>query len=156
MLKYAALAATATMRSHSSSKIILLDTNFLLIPGQFGVDIFAELDRICQFKYEVCVLDATMEELSDIVADRTASAKDRKAARLGLQLLKVKGVKVASPKRKVFKSADKAILDFVSAAGLSAGKSVIVSTQDKLLRDRLRAKGVQVIVLRQKRYLQLQ
>lgn len=154
MLKYAVLAPIKNMQKNF--KKVVLDTNFLLIPGQFRVDIFSEFDKICNFNYEVCVLPATVKELESIVGSKSCSAKDRRAAKLGLLLLKAKGVKVVNPKRKVFKSADKAILEFVSAAGLSAEKSVIVSTQDKLLRDRLRAKGVPVIVLRQKRYLQLQ
>ncbi|MBW2991754.1 hypothetical protein KY345_00870 [Candidatus Woesearchaeota archaeon] len=28
---------------------IILDTNFLLIPGQFKIDIFSEIRRICDF-----------------------------------------------------------------------------------------------------------
>ncbi len=130
-------------------KKIVLDTNFLLIPGQFGVDIFAELERVCGFKYEIAVLAATVKELEGIIAGKTVSAKDRMAARLGLQLLKAKGVKVVNPKQKVFKSADKAILELASANGGDA----VVATQDRELRDKLAAKGVAVIVLRQKRYL---
>src|SRR3989338_11111035 len=112
-------------------KKIVLDTNFLLIPGQFSVDIFAELDRICQFRYEACILNAAMEELGNIVADRTASAKDRRAAKLGIQLIKAKGVKVIKSYRKVFKTTDEAILGFAIATGKANDKPVIVATQDR-------------------------
>lgn len=130
-------------------KIVLLDTNFLLIPAQFGVDVFAELQRLCDFNYEVAVLAATVDELQGIIGNKAASAKDRRAAKLGLQLLKAKGVSVVKPDRKVFKSADKAILDFA----MQGKGSVVVATQDRLLREKLRSAGVAVVVLREKQYL---
>ena len=132
-------------------KIVLLDTNFLLIPAQFKVDIFAELRRLCDFSYEVAVLAATVAELNGIVNDKNASANDRRAAKLGLQLIKAKGVSVIGAERKVFKSTDKAILGFAAQ-----GKgSVVVATQDRLLREKLKSAGVAVIVMRQKQYLAL-
>lgn len=154
-LKYAA-AATAAMK-----KIVLLDTNFLLIPAQFRVDIFAELQRLCNFSYEAAVLAATVDELEGIIGNKAASAKDRNAAKLGLQLMKAKGVKIIGvdkgatggsaliAERKVFKSTDKAILDFAA----SGRGSVVVATQDRLLREKLKSAGVAVVVLREKQYL---
>lgn len=130
-------------------KIVLLDTNFLLIPAQFRVDIFAELRRLCDFSYELAVLAATVDELDGIAADKEASAKNRRAAKLGLQLLKAKGVNVIKPDRKVFKSTDKAILGFA----IQGKGSVVVATQDRLLREKLRSAGVAVVVLREKQYL---
>ena len=134
--------------------VVLLDTNFLLIPGQFGVDIFSELQRICDFPYEVAVLEATVNELRGIMDNKTASAKDRRAARLGLQLINAKNVRVIKVERKVFKTTDKAILEFAVAGNSSEQKSVFVATQDKNLREKLRAKGVGVIILRQKQNLE--
>ena len=134
-------------------KIVLLDTNFLLIPAQFKVDIFTELQQLCDFNYELAVLDATIDELNQLAEDKAASAKDRRAAKLGLQLIKAKSVMVIKADRKVFKSTDKAILDFATAGMKSGNKSVVVATQDKALRDNLAARGVAVIMLREKQYL---
>lgn len=130
-------------------KTVLLDTNFLLIPAQFRVDVFAELRRLCDFSCEVAVLAATVAELNGIVNGKEASAKDRAAAKLGLQLIKAKGVTVIRTERKVFKSTDKAILDFA----VQGRGSVVVATQDRLLREKLKSAGVAVIVMRQKQYL---
>ena len=135
-------------------KIVLLDTNFLLIPAQFKVDVFAELGRICDFSYEVVVLEATVNELHGIMEDKTASAKDRRAAGLGLLIIKAKGVEVVKSDRKVFKTTDKAILDFAVAGNRLEHRSVFVATQDKELRDNLRARGVGMIILRQKQHLE--
>ncbi len=132
-------------------KTVLLDTNFLLIPAQFKVDIFAELQRLCDFNYEVAVLAATVDELSGIISSKAVSAKDRRAARLGLQLIKAKAVNVVKADRKVFKSTDKAILGFA----MQGKGSVVVATQDRLLREKLKSAGVAVIMMREKQYLTL-
>lgn len=145
-LKYASASADDMV---DGKKIVLLDTNFLLIPAQFKVDIFAELRRLCDFSYEVVILAATVGELSGIINNKAVAAKDRAAAKLGLQLIKAKGVGVVKPDRKVFKSTDKAILDFAAQ-----GKgSVVVATQDRLLREKLKSAGVAVIMLREGQYL---
>ena len=45
---------------------IILDTNFLMIPLQFKVDIFSEIERICNFKYELLVPEASVKELENL------------------------------------------------------------------------------------------
>ena len=42
---------------------VILDTNFLLIPSQFGVDVFSEIERLVHERHEVCVLDKSLDEL---------------------------------------------------------------------------------------------
>ena len=49
---------------------ILLDTNFLLIPSQFKVDIFSEIKRICNFSYKLYVLDKSVGELNYIIENQ--------------------------------------------------------------------------------------
>ena len=131
----------------NSGKTILLDTNFLLIPSQFKVDIFAELDRVCDFQHTAAVMDSTVAELKSLSADAGKSLKDRRGAKMALQLLEAGQVAVIKS-RKVFKSADKAILEFASA-----NKDVMVATQDRELKRRLKALGVSVAVLRQKSHI---
>ena len=52
---------------------IILDTNFLMIPAQFNVDIFSEIHRICDFKYELYIIDKTIDELR---VEATNNAKE--------------------------------------------------------------------------------
>ena len=130
---------------------IILDTNFLLIPGQFRVDIFSELFRICDFRYELCVLDRTVSELKGIIA--SGKGKDKAAARLALQLIKAKKASILSSKTAMFKSVDEIILDLAAAKGR---ESLIVATQDKFLKSRLRKLHTKLVVLRQKKYLKIE
>ena len=115
---------------------IVIDTNFLLIPAQFKVDIFSEIDRICHFGYSLCVLDKSINELEGI------SGKDKPAAKLALSLIKAKKLKIIKTNEK--KSVDDLILDM---------NNVIVATLDKELIRKLKEKGTKIIRLRQKKYL---
>ncbi len=124
---------------------IMLDTNFLLIPAQFKVDIFSEIRRICDFSYELAVVPETVAELEGIACGKGSSGKGRKAAKLALKLLKAFKVKILK-NRKLYKRADEAILAI-------ADKNSCVATQDKELKRRLREKAVSLIILRQKQYL---
>ena len=123
-------------------KKIILDTNFLLIPLQFRVDIFTEFERICDFAYGLYAYDKTIDELKNIM--QTASGKDRKAAEFGLKLIKLKNISIINSGQK---DVDSLILE-----GLD--KDTIVATQDIKLKKELLEKGVSVIILRQKKYLQ--
>ncbi|MBU89951.1 nucleotide-binding protein [Candidatus Woesearchaeota archaeon] len=124
-------------------KKILLDTNFLMLIAQFKVDIFTELDRICNFNYRLFVLDKTIEELKDII--ETQKGKHKAVAKVALQLLKLKKVTVVKTCSK--KHTDDIILDIASK------DDFIVATQDKDLKRRLINQGTSVIVLKQKKKL---
>src|SRR3989344_4153622 len=124
-------------------KKIVLDTNFLLIPGQFKVDIFSELQRICHFNYELCIYEGSMDELKNIT--KAGSGRDKSAAKLALQLIRAKSIKTIKSDEKYI---DLAILD-------NAGRDSIIATQDIQLKKKLLEKGSSVVILRQKKYLRL-
>ncbi len=124
-------------------KKIILDTNFLLIPIQFNVDIFSEIDKICLFKYKLYIVDKTIDELNTII--EIQKQKHKLAAKVALQLLKKKGVGVIkTPAGHV----DDLILDLLD-------ENTILATQDALLRKRAVKKGIKLIFLRSKKYLVL-
>ncbi len=120
-----------------------LDTNLLLIPGNLGVVIFADLRRIIDGRFEVCVLEATLDELE--VLKKKGKGRQKRDASLGLQLLHEKDVMIIPSERNV-------VVDELLEAIAVPGKD-IVATQDKELKERLRAKHISVIVLRKKKYL---
>ena len=124
------------------TKKILLDTNFLLIPYQFNVDIFSEIDRIMLEKYQLFVLDKTIDELKKITKDKKQKLRNRNAAKLALQLIKVKKVKILKTKEDL--PVDELIVKL---------KEYIIATQDIALKNRLKAKRVKIITLRAKKTL---
>ena len=119
-------------------KKIILDTNMLLVPFQFKVDIFKEIDRIIDEKYEIFVVDKTLEELEKLIKGN--KEKDKKVAKLAKQLIKKNKVKIINTQGK---NVDEIIIKIKD-------KDTIVATQDKELRKKLKG---DVIVLRQKKYL---
>jgi len=118
---------------------ILLDTNFLLIPYKFKLDIFSQIDKISTFK--LFILDKTLEEINRIIKNQKGA--DRDAARIALKLISFKKINVI--KTQTHEKTDDVIID------ISSKKNYIVCTQDKELRTKLRQKNVSVIILRQKK-----
>ena len=109
---------------------IILDTNFLLIPSQFNVDIFAEINRIMLEKYQLYTLDKVVDELNKITKDKKQSFKNKRAAKLGLQLLKAKKVKILKTQE-----------DNVDNI-LASIEGYIIATQDVVLKRRIKGKKI--------------
>jgi hypothetical protein len=130
-------------------KKILLDTNFLLVPIQLRLDIFSEIYNICDFKHKLFILDKTIEELKNIAEKQRG--KNKEAAKFALKLIKLKGIGIIKATEKSKKStADELMLK-------KANKNeFIVATQDKNLKKQLKAKGIPVIIVRQKKRLVLE
>ena len=132
-------------QNHSTMKRIIIDTNFLLIPAQFKVDIFTEINRIMQEPYELCIVDKTIDELNSIKTK--ASGRDKRAADLALQLLKAKKIKHLKTEKNL--NTDKLIVK------LAKSPDCVVATQDVALKRVLKQNKVKLIVLRQKKHLEL-
>lgn len=122
---------------------VILDTNFLLLPSQFSVDIFSEIDRVVEQKYELCVLEKSLDELKK-VAEGADSGKDKRAAMLGIAF-------VAAKKIRLLKTGDQYVDDAI--LGLAERGRHIVATQDMGLKRRLKEKGVSVITMRKQDHL---
>ena len=123
-------------------KKIILDTNFLMIPYQFNVDIFEEISRIMEEEYELIIFDKMIDELEKIAE---LKGKDAAAARIALSLIKKKEVKIISTNEK---TVDNAIID-------SVDENTIVATNDKVLKEKLKNKNIKIIYLRNKKYLEM-
>lgn len=122
-----------------TKKRIILDTNFLLIPSQFNVDIFAEIERIADFNYELCIFDKTIYELNKIINEQ--KGKHKLSAKLALAIIKIKKIKVLkSPAGNVDEILEKQ-------------KDAVIATSDKGLINKLKNKRIKVIRLMQKKYL---
>src|SRR3989344_7724374 len=126
-----------------STKIVL-DTNFLLIPGQFGVDIFSEIRRITDFRYQLVIVEKSLEELKKLL--KQGKRADKTAANLAISLLKTQNIKILRLHSQKKASAD----DDIAAL---AGNDVMVATQDRILQMRVRKKGAKIISLRKKSHL---
>lgn len=118
----------------ASSYRVILDSNMLLAPFQLGIDVFKELDRVLDLRYEVFVTDGVIQEL------RSLSSRDAKGALSMALKLPV----IRTEARKV----DDALLELAS-------ENTIICTNDKILIKKLKSKGLPVIYVRQRKYLVL-
>ena len=113
---------------------ILLDTNMLLDAIKFHVDVVSEAQKFGR----PFTLNACIHELERISKGRSKEAMQAKIA-LALAM--------ALPVAKAEGSADRAILSYSTKHRCS------VATNDKKLIKALKSKGIEIIRLRQKRYL---
>jgi rRNA-processing protein FCF1 len=120
-------------------KQIVLDTNFLLIPAQLGIDIYAKIEELMHEPYELCIVERTYKEL-DYIANKDGQ-KVKRAVKLALDIIKTKNIKTVSCDQEI--GVDDQLVEL-------SKKGYIVATQDVPLK-RLLVSGH--IELRQKKYL---
>jgi rRNA-processing protein FCF1 len=113
---------------------ILLDTNFLVDIVRFKID-FSELKG-----NELFVLDSVVEELEKIAEGK---GKDSVSARIALELIKGKGLKILKSKER---QADLSLLEH-------AKKGYVIATQDARLKRKLKEVGTKIACIRQKKYV---
>ncbi|MFH1285774.1 MAG: PIN domain-containing protein [Candidatus Micrarchaeota archaeon] len=123
-------------------KKVVLDTNALMLPIQFKVDIFAELARLMDEPFEVVTCSSVIKELGTIARGK---GKDGIAARFALRLLEKHNVKILESFN--YKYADDWIVKFAKE------EHAVVCTSDFDLRRRLQKQKLRVITLKEKNYL---
>ena len=125
---------------------VIIDTNILLVPALFKIDIFSEIKRVVNFGYELCIFDRTIDELKNIIEKQ--KGKHKEAAKLALQLInkkiQEKTINIINTHEKT--TVDKLVID------LSKQEEIVVVTQDRALIKEIKPKA-KIIMLRQKKYL---
>lgn len=128
---------------------VILDTNFLLIPGQFNVNVFVEIERVIGKSVKLCIIDKTINELNKIIV--FGKTKDASAAKLGMAIA---GAHLKQKSLKILPSFPNKSVDDAMVA--KSNKKIYIATQDKELKRRVKEKGAQIITLKQKKYLVLE
>jgi len=124
---------------------VILDSNALFVPLQFKIDVFNDLKRLLNRRFELILLSQVKQELK-ILAEK-GSTKMRKNASYALKLAeKCKYVEVGVPAS--------AITDDVIVKIAKEWKAAVF-TNDRQLRERLRDISVPVIYVRQKSRLEI-
>jgi rRNA-processing protein FCF1 len=123
-------------------KQVFLDTSFVMACAEWRVDFFSEIARIADFTNELVVFDRVVDELDVIIA---AGGLRADVAKLAKTVLSRKQVKLLPA------NAEGTVDDLILA---NASKDRVVATMDTNLKRQLKAKGVPLIIVRQKKYLQ--
>ncbi len=123
-------------------RLILLDTNFWLMPFENGLDLIGQLERLSEdAPFEIGVPTSVKAEL-DAMASSPPSARRSRSARSALRVM---DSMLKSGKAKLLPSSGPADGSLITLA-LQTG--AWVGTNDRALRYRLKAKKVKVILLR--------
>lgn len=122
-------------------KTILVDTNILMSIGQFKLDIFSELEKVCDFRYKIKILNGTITELNKIIQEQ--KGKHQLNAKLALDIINKKKIEILD-------SGDEQVDDLLVKL---AEQGAIIATQDKDLKIRIKAVGGKLIVIRAQKRL---
>lgn len=125
-------------------RTLVLDTNFLLVPFQFKLEIFSQLDRLVEPPYEILVPTTVVAELKKLGRNLGVQGA---AARFGLKIVeagetsgRISIIKGKSP-------VDDWLVDFAKRRK-AEGASIVICTNDKGLRARLLNSRISAIVLK--------
>ncbi len=67
---------------------VIIDTNFLLLPAQFKIDIYSEIKKIVPGKTELIILEGVLKELNKII--KKEKGRKKQEARLSKEILRKK------------------------------------------------------------------
>ncbi|OYT32100.1 MAG: nucleotide-binding protein [Thermofilum sp. ex4484_79] len=117
---------------------VLFDTNFLLLPARYNLNIIEGIADLLNSPYEPVVLYSTIREL------RKLAERGGKIGRFSRLALKICEKLVILNDAEIEGDVDQKIVELATKLGL------IVATNDVELRRKLREKGVSVIFFREK------
>lgn len=133
----------ASQEGGPEKRPVVVDTNALMMQFQYYLELESELQRVIPGPFEVIVPDTVIDELENLVDEN--DGKQAEEARLAIELADTFEVV------EVEGSGDDAVIEF--AADLD---DAVVVTNDKLLRARLRAKGIPNVHMRSKAFLSVE
>jgi rRNA-processing protein FCF1 len=118
---------------------VVMDTNFLLLPYQFKIDIFTELDYLIDEPYQLVISSKVVDELQ-VLSKKVG--KSGAGARFAIKLLEVNSKKIITIDSEMF------VDDWIKE--YTQGKRTIVCTNDAALKRSLKKNKLKVIGLRTK------
>lgn len=118
---------------------VVMDTNFLLVPFQFKVDVFTELERLLDGPFTLVVPSSVVRELKGIARRQGRTGA---AARFALKLLESRGEKAKKVESGL--PVDDGIFEYARE------NRAVVCTNDLGLKRRLKAERLRVVGLRAK------
>ncbi|MDD5337562.1 MAG: hypothetical protein PHS02_03710 [Candidatus ainarchaeum sp.] len=118
-------------------RTVILDTNFLLIPHQFRIDIVGELEKLIEGPHQLAVSDAIIGELRGLAKSH---GKEGAAARVALEGIRKGAIKIMEGREQ---DADRWIVDYCSK-----NPGTVVCTNDVALRRELKKFHVRIVVMR--------
>ena len=125
-----------------------MDTNALLIPGMFGIDIYEELEDMGYL--EIIIPESVMDELNALRNSESEKGRTKRAAQIGYQLV-LQHLQLANGRSRVVierKGGDTDRDTDSEIIRMAKMQNAAVLTSDAELRRRLHQEGISTVFLR--------
>lgn len=126
---------------------VVVDTSFLMIPAEFGIDVFTESKRILEKNVEFILLTSVIREIE--TRTRSGNIPAESKFRIAGDLAKRCKTVDVSP-RFAGLPVDDQLLEY------TASIKGVLATNDRRLRERARERGLPVLLMRSKKRLALE
>jgi rRNA-processing protein FCF1 len=139
---------------------VLLDANFLLIPSQFQVDVYEELRMLLPGKMKLIIVPEVLEEIQ-CKSKQNTSTKFQRNVKMALQVLKLQQMHfpeyfiTIQRENKINLPVDDYLITIAQKYASNPTNRTYIATNDKELREKAFQKGIRVVYLRQKKYLEI-
>ena len=141
------------------SNIVIIDSNFVLLPYQFKVDYLTEIRLLLQGELKFIIFQQVLNELEAKKRREVKSTKFGRLLNAGLSYLEKKKNNFNIKFSENIKQENETTDDFLLRRGCdlkNESRYVFLATNDSDLRRRARKLGLNTIFLRQKRYLSVE
>jgi rRNA-processing protein FCF1 len=125
---------------------VILDTNFLTVPTQFGVDIFSEAERVLERRVEFIILESVVNEIRARLEN--AGKTESRTFKVALDL--TERCRIVE----IDQSLEDSIVDD-QLLWYTTSVNGVLATNDRELRNRALERGIPVLMLRGKKHLEL-
>ena len=139
--------------------IIVIDSNFILLPFQFKIDYFNEIRDNLEGKLKILIFKQVLDELEAKRKRELKAAKFHRQLKSGLLYLEKSkadfNIEYVEGRKDKFETTDDFLLrKLVNLKEES--RNIFLATNDSELRRRARELGLNTIFLRQKKYLSIE
>ncbi|MHA3964089.1 MAG: type II toxin-antitoxin system VapC family toxin [Candidatus Thorarchaeota archaeon SMTZ1-45] len=125
---------------------VILDTNFLTVPAQFGVDVFSEAERVLERSIEFILLKSVLDEIK--TKFERAGKTESRLFKVALDLTERCKI-VAVDQSMEGSMVDDQLLEYAAAV------KGVLATNDRELQRRAIERGIPILILRGRKHLEL-
>lgn len=139
--------------------IIIIDSNFILLPFQFKIDYLSEIRQLLEGRLKFIIFKQILSELDAKKKREPKATKFHRELKSGLFYLEKNKINFNIEYVEKIKEETETTDDFLLWVSLelkNEGFTIFLATNDSELRRRARESGLSIVYLRQKKYLSIE
>ncbi|MFX1502393.1 MAG: PIN domain-containing protein [Promethearchaeota archaeon] len=143
----------------SKTNIVIIDSNFILLPFQFKIDYFLEIREILEGELKFIIFKQILDELEAKKRREPKATKFRSFLQAGLSYLEKNSNEFQIKTMEDTKSVHETTDDFLLKKAIvfsKQGDNVYLATNDSELRKKALNRHINTIFLRQKKFLTIE